>query len=156
MNSMLLYWETPVQHQTCEQSVNNRSSLSMMLSRNETIKSKPTKRAVDWRDSARFISIFLASGFSCSQTFSQPARQPLPITCSVKGWRSNFSVQFFWWSSTAGSTAIFLFPALDFFFRERFAAPAAHDSLWGWESRFSFSFTPCTGYFAHPLDFFGF
>ena len=36
-----------------------------------------TKRAVDWRDSARFTSIFLASGFSCSQTFSKPARQPL-------------------------------------------------------------------------------
>lgn len=38
---------------------------------------RPTKRAVDWRDSARFTSIFLASGFFCSQTFSQPARQPL-------------------------------------------------------------------------------
>jgi hypothetical protein len=32
---------------------------------------------VDWRDSARLTNIFLASGFFCSQTFSQPARQPL-------------------------------------------------------------------------------
>jgi hypothetical protein len=40
----------------------------------------PTKRAVDWRDSARFTRIFLASGFFCSQTFSQPARQPLTQT----------------------------------------------------------------------------
>ena len=41
---------------------------------------RPTKRAVDWRDSVRFTSIFLASGFSCFQTFSQPARQPLTQT----------------------------------------------------------------------------
>lgn len=42
-----------------------------------------TKRAVDWRDSARFTGIFLASGFSCSQALSQPARQPLTQTV---GW----------------------------------------------------------------------
>jgi hypothetical protein len=36
-----------------------------------------TQRAVDWRDSARPTSIFLASGFFCSQTFSPPTRQPL-------------------------------------------------------------------------------
>jgi len=35
---------------------------------------------VDWRDSARFTSIFLASGFSCSQALSRPARQPLTQT----------------------------------------------------------------------------
>jgi hypothetical protein len=46
---------------------------------------RPTKHAVDWRDSARFTSIFLASGFFCSQTFSQPARQRVPITALVKG-----------------------------------------------------------------------
>ena len=43
-------------------------------------KSGLTKRAVDWRDSAPFSGIFLASGFSCSQAFSQPARQPLTQT----------------------------------------------------------------------------
>jgi len=32
---------------------------------------------VDLRDSARFTSIFLASGFFCSQEFPQPARKPL-------------------------------------------------------------------------------
>jgi len=36
-------------------------------------KSRPTKRAADWWDSAAFSSIFLASGFSCSQTESTPA-----------------------------------------------------------------------------------
>ena len=40
-------------------------------------KSGLTKRAVDWRDSARLTSIFLALGFSCSQALSKPARQPL-------------------------------------------------------------------------------
>jgi hypothetical protein len=38
---------------------------------------------VDWRDSARFTSIFLALGFFCSQTFSQPARQPLTQTVGL-------------------------------------------------------------------------
>ena len=44
------------------------------------VKSVPTKRAVDLWDSARFTSIFLASGFSCSQAFSQPAHKPLTQT----------------------------------------------------------------------------
>lgn len=35
---------------------------------------------MDWQDSARFTSIFQASGFFCSQTFYQPARQPLTQT----------------------------------------------------------------------------
>ena len=39
-----------------------------------------TKRAVDLWDSAAFSSIFLASGFSCSQAFSQPAHKPLTQT----------------------------------------------------------------------------
>lgn len=43
-------------------------------------KSVPTKRAVDGGDSARFTSIFLASGFSCSQALSQPAPPPLTQT----------------------------------------------------------------------------
>ena len=34
---------------------------------------RPTKRAPDVWESARFTSIFLASGFSCSQTLSTPA-----------------------------------------------------------------------------------
>ena len=40
----------------------------------------PTKRAVDLWESARFTSIFLASGFSCSQALSQPAHKPLTQT----------------------------------------------------------------------------
>jgi hypothetical protein len=53
-----------------------------LFQKNNSLKAKSglTKRAVDWRDSARFTSIFLASGFFCSQTFSQPARQPLTQT----------------------------------------------------------------------------
>ena len=43
---------------------------------------RPTQRAVDWRESARFTSIFLALGFFCSHAFSQPARQPLTQTVS--------------------------------------------------------------------------
>jgi len=37
------------------------------------VKSVPTKRAPDVWDSAAFSSIFLASGFSCSQAESTPA-----------------------------------------------------------------------------------
>jgi hypothetical protein len=40
----------------------------------------PTKRAVDLWDSAASRSIFLASGFFCSQAFSQPAHKPLTQT----------------------------------------------------------------------------
>jgi protein-S-isoprenylcysteine O-methyltransferase Ste14 len=40
----------------------------------------PLTLPVDWRDSARFSNIFLASGFSCSQTESQPAHQRLTQT----------------------------------------------------------------------------
>jgi hypothetical protein len=40
----------------------------------------PTKRAVDLWDSAASTSIFLASGFFCSQAFSQPAHKPLTQT----------------------------------------------------------------------------
>jgi hypothetical protein len=39
-----------------------------------------TKRAADWWDSARFTSIFLASGFSCSRSESTPAHQRLTQT----------------------------------------------------------------------------
>ena len=48
-----------------------------------TTKNCPTKRAVDWRESARLTSIFLASVFSCSQALSQPARQPLTRAVSL-------------------------------------------------------------------------
>jgi hypothetical protein len=41
-------------------------------------KTPPNKRAVDWRDSARFTSIFLASGFFCSQAESTPTPAPQP------------------------------------------------------------------------------
>jgi len=41
----------------------------------------PTKRAADKWGSARFTGVFLASGFSCSQAFSQPA--PPPLTQAV-------------------------------------------------------------------------
>ena len=44
------------------------------------IQPHPTKRAVDGGDSAASTSIFLASGFSCSQAFSQPAPPPLTQT----------------------------------------------------------------------------
>jgi hypothetical protein len=40
-------------------------------------KNNPTKRAADWWDSAPFSSIFLASGFFCSQAESTPAHQRL-------------------------------------------------------------------------------
>src|SRR6266542_4021701 len=40
-----------------------------------------TQHALDAGDSAAFSSIFLASGFSCSQTESTPA--PAPITHTV-------------------------------------------------------------------------
>jgi len=39
-----------------------------------------TKRAADLWDSARFSSIFLASGFSCSQTESTLTHKPLTQT----------------------------------------------------------------------------
>lgn len=45
---------------------------------------RPTKRAADKWDSARFSSIFLASSFSCSRTFSQPAH--LRVTQTVRHW----------------------------------------------------------------------
>jgi len=48
--------------------------------------SRPTKRAADLWDSARFISIFLASSFSRFQTLSTPAHNPL--TQTVGRWRS--------------------------------------------------------------------
>jgi hypothetical protein len=47
------------------------------------VKNCPTKRAPDVWDSAAFSSIFLASGFSCSQTLSTPAHTPLTQTV---GW----------------------------------------------------------------------
>ena len=40
----------------------------------------PTKRAPDWWESARFRSIFLASGFSCSQAESTPAHTQVTQT----------------------------------------------------------------------------
>jgi len=42
--------------------------------------SRPTQRAPDVWDSAAFSSIFLASGFFCSQTFSQPAHTQVTQT----------------------------------------------------------------------------
>jgi hypothetical protein len=44
------------------------------------IQMRPTKRAADWWDSAPFSSIFLASGFFCSQSESTPAHQRLTQT----------------------------------------------------------------------------
>jgi len=41
-----------------------------------------TKRAPDVWDSARFTSIFLASGFSCSQTLSTPTHTRVTQTVS--------------------------------------------------------------------------
>ena len=41
---------------------------------------QPTKRALGAGDSAAFSSIFLASGFSCSQAESTPAHQRLTQT----------------------------------------------------------------------------
>jgi hypothetical protein len=38
------------------------------------------KRAVDWRDSAAFTSIFLASGLYCSQAESRPTHLRLTQT----------------------------------------------------------------------------
>jgi len=40
----------------------------------------PTKRAADFWESAASRNIFLALGFFCSQTFSQPAQNPLTQT----------------------------------------------------------------------------
>jgi len=40
----------------------------------------PTKRAADWWDSSRLTSIFLASGFFCSEAESTPAHQRLTQT----------------------------------------------------------------------------
>lgn len=45
-------------------------------------KSGTTKRAADFWESAASRSIFLASGFFCSQTVSQPAQNPLTQTVS--------------------------------------------------------------------------
>jgi hypothetical protein len=45
-----------------------------------TTKKRPTKRAADWWDSSRLTSIFLASGFPCSQAESTPAHQRLTQT----------------------------------------------------------------------------
>ena len=42
----------------------------------------PTKRAPDVWDSAAFSSIFLASGFSCSQALSTPAHTQVTQTVS--------------------------------------------------------------------------
>jgi len=41
----------------------------------------PTKRVLDAGDSARFISVFLASSFSCSPAESTPT--PAPVTQTV-------------------------------------------------------------------------
>ena len=48
----------------------------MVLSPNRS----PTKRAADFWESAASSNIFLASGFFCSQAFSQPAQNPLTQT----------------------------------------------------------------------------
>jgi hypothetical protein len=50
-------------------------------------KSRRTKRALDAGDSARFTSIFLASGFLCSQAESTPA--PAPVTQTVRCYVQN-------------------------------------------------------------------
>jgi hypothetical protein len=47
-----------------------------------TGKMRLTKRAPDVWDSAAFSSIFLASGFSCSQTLSTPAHTQVTQTVS--------------------------------------------------------------------------
>jgi len=47
---------------------------------------RPTKRASDVWDSAAFLSIFLASSFSCSRTESTPAHTQ--VTQTVGRWRS--------------------------------------------------------------------
>jgi len=44
------------------------------------VKNCPTKRAPDVWDSAAFSSIFLASGFSCSQAESTPAHTQVTQT----------------------------------------------------------------------------
>ena len=59
-------------------------------------KNRLTKRAPDVWESARFISIFLASSFSCSQAESTPAQNPLPQTVSQNKlpspfWKGQFS-----------------------------------------------------------------
>ena len=46
---------------------------------------RPTKRASDVWDSATFSSIFLASGFSCSQTLSTPAHTQVTQTVGPQG-----------------------------------------------------------------------
>jgi hypothetical protein len=48
------------------------------------IKRQPTKRAPDVWESARFMSIFLASGFSCSQAESTPAHTQVTQTDSAE------------------------------------------------------------------------
>jgi hypothetical protein len=63
-----------------------------------------TKRAVDWRDSARFTSIFLASGFFCSQTFSQSARQPLTRTVRRN---AHFLLYCFWRNARARQVMVY-------------------------------------------------
>jgi hypothetical protein len=52
-------------------------------------KSVPTKRAPDVWDSAAFSSIFLASGFSCSQTESTPAHTQVTQTVGWQCRRAN-------------------------------------------------------------------
>lgn len=54
-------------------------------------KPRLTKRAVDGGDSAASTSIFLASGFSCSQALSQPA--PPPLTQTVRRAINDISIQ---------------------------------------------------------------
>lgn len=46
----------------------------------ECLKLRPTKRAPDAGESARFTIIFLASGLSCSQAVTQPAHKPVTQT----------------------------------------------------------------------------
>ena len=58
--------------------------LNVYLDKKENLQAKSglTKRAVDGGDSAASTSSFLASGFFCSQAFSQPA--PPPLTQTVR------------------------------------------------------------------------
>ena len=46
-------------------------------------KNRPTQRAPDVWDSAAFLSIFLASGFSCSQAESTPAHTQVTQTVEL-------------------------------------------------------------------------
>jgi len=63
--------------------------LNVYLDKKENLQAKSglTKRAVDGGDSAASTSSFLASGFFCSQAFSQPA--PPPLTQTVRRWHFN-------------------------------------------------------------------